>query len=173
MVPQGLGFWSHWIFRLWLCWWSCGSQVNIWHMPFPRMIFGQLVLEETELRITVYYWSWVYYCWFLLCSIAMDEANSQGLWHPPEACATLLWQRKRHQDCQQSSSSLEDKAHSDSSSFSSRSCVEERHLFWSCETEEQLADIFTKPLDEKRFSKLRCELNILESSNVLWKGHSS
>src|SRR3954466_3582312 len=34
-------------------------------------------------------------------------------------------------------------------------------------TEEQLADIFTKPLDEKRFSKLQCELNILESSNVL------
>ena len=35
-------------------------------------------------------------------------------------------------------------------------------------TKEQVADIFTKPLDEKRFSKLRCELNILESSNVLW-----
>ena len=34
-------------------------------------------------------------------------------------------------------------------------------------TEDQLANIFTKPLDEKRFSKLRCELNILESSNVL------
>ena len=34
-------------------------------------------------------------------------------------------------------------------------------------TEDQLADIFTKPLDEKRFSKLRCELNILEFSNVL------
>jgi hypothetical protein len=33
-------------------------------------------------------------------------------------------------------------------------------------TEEQLADIFTKPLDEKRFCKLWCELNILESSNV-------
>ena len=40
-------------------------------------------------------------------------------------------------------------------------------------TEDQLADIFTKPLDEKRFSKLRCELNILESSDVLWNGHSS
>ena len=37
-------------------------------------------------------------------------------------------------------------------------------------TKEQLADIFTKPLDEKRFYKLRCELNILESSNVLWSG---
>ena len=34
-------------------------------------------------------------------------------------------------------------------------------------TKEQLADIFTKPLDEKRFCKLRCELNILESLNVL------
>ena len=34
-------------------------------------------------------------------------------------------------------------------------------------TEEQLADIFTKPLDEKRFCKVRCELNILESSSVL------
>ena len=34
-------------------------------------------------------------------------------------------------------------------------------------TEDQLADIFTKPLNEKIFSKLRCELNILESSNVL------
>ena len=34
-------------------------------------------------------------------------------------------------------------------------------------TEEQLAEIFTNPLDEKRFCKLRYELNILESSNVL------
>jgi hypothetical protein len=34
-------------------------------------------------------------------------------------------------------------------------------------TEDQLADIFTKPLDERRFCMLRCELNILESLNVL------
>jgi hypothetical protein len=27
-------------------------------------------------------------------------------------------------------------------------------------TENQLVDIFTKPLDEKRFCKLRCELNV-------------
>jgi hypothetical protein len=32
-------------------------------------------------------------------------------------------------------------------------------------TKEQLADIFTKPLDEKTFSKLRNELNILGSRN--------
>jgi hypothetical protein len=32
-------------------------------------------------------------------------------------------------------------------------------------TKDQLVDIFTKPLDEKTFSKLRNELNILDSWN--------
>jgi hypothetical protein len=35
-------------------------------------------------------------------------------------------------------------------------------------TETQLADLFTKPLDEKRFCKLRSELNILDSRNIRW-----
>jgi hypothetical protein len=34
------------------------------------------------------------------------------------------------------------------------------------DTEDQLADIFTKPLDEKKFYKLRNELNILDLSNI-------
>ena len=34
-------------------------------------------------------------------------------------------------------------------------------------TEKQLADIFTKPLDEPRFWTLRSELNILDSRNVV------
>ena len=33
-------------------------------------------------------------------------------------------------------------------------------------TEDQLADIFTKPLDEGRFCKLRNELNVIDYSNV-------
>jgi hypothetical protein len=33
-------------------------------------------------------------------------------------------------------------------------------------TDDQLADIFTKPLDEKRFRELRSELNIIDSWNV-------
>jgi hypothetical protein len=32
-------------------------------------------------------------------------------------------------------------------------------------TKEQLVDIFTKPLDEKTFTKLMHELNILDSRN--------
>jgi hypothetical protein len=34
-------------------------------------------------------------------------------------------------------------------------------------TEKQLADIFTKPLDESRFFALHSELNILDSHNVV------
>ena len=33
-------------------------------------------------------------------------------------------------------------------------------------THDNLADIFTKPLDEARFRELRNELNIIDSSNV-------
>jgi hypothetical protein len=35
-------------------------------------------------------------------------------------------------------------------------------------TENQLANIFTKPLDEKRFCRLRSELNVLDSRNLDW-----
>ena len=41
--------------------------------------------------------------------------------------------------------------------------IEIRHV----DTEKQLADIFTKPLDESRFCALRSELNILDSHNVV------
>jgi hypothetical protein len=34
---------------------------------------------------------------------------------------------------------------------------------------EQLADIFMKPLNEKRFQELRSELNIIDSHNLVWK----
>jgi hypothetical protein len=35
-------------------------------------------------------------------------------------------------------------------------------------THNQLVDIFTKPLDEKTFRKLRNELNVLDSQNFDW-----
>ena len=35
-------------------------------------------------------------------------------------------------------------------------------------TQEKLADIFTRPLDEARFCELRHELNIIDLSNVAW-----
>ena len=37
----------------------------------------------------------------------------------------------------------------------------------SVRSEDQLADIFTKPLDEATFSRLRNELNVIDASNVI------
>jgi hypothetical protein len=34
-------------------------------------------------------------------------------------------------------------------------------------SEDQLADIFTKPLDESTFCRLRSELNVLDASNIM------
>jgi hypothetical protein len=36
----------------------------------------------------------------------------------------------------------------------------------SVRTDDQLVDIFTKPLDETRFCMLRSELNVIDLSNV-------
>jgi hypothetical protein len=36
-------------------------------------------------------------------------------------------------------------------------------------TDDQLADIFTKPLDESLFCKLKNELNVIHNSNVAWE----
>jgi hypothetical protein len=37
---------------------------------------------------------------------------------------------------------------------------------YSVGTDDQLADIFTKPLDETRFCSLRSEMNVIDLSNV-------
>jgi hypothetical protein len=56
-------------------------------------------------------------------------------------------------------------------------CIDIRHHFLrdhvskgdlvmeSVRTDDQLADIFTKPLDETRFCKLRSEFNVIDLSN--------
>ena len=108
--------------------WQSWSQVYIRHMSLSGMITCMLVFKEAELCITLHYWIWIYCCWIVLCSITMDEANTQGLWHQREECASLLRQWECYQDCSQPSSALEEKAHPDSSSFSSWPCVEGRYL---------------------------------------------
>ena len=47
--------------------------------------------------------------------------------------------------------------------YEAKGDIEIRHV----STEKQLADIFTKPLDESRFCALRSELNILNSHNMV------
>ena len=133
MVSKGLKIWSGWILGCWLCWWQGGSQVYIRHMPFSGTITCMLVFKEAELCISLHCWIWIQCCWILLRSTSMDEANTQRLWHSSEASTALLRQRKRHQDCQQPSSALEDKAHWNSSSLSQRSCCEGRYWYHTCQ----------------------------------------
>jgi hypothetical protein len=102
----------------------------------------------------------------LLHAIALDEANPQGLWlqfskvpllcdnenaigmadNPVEHSRTKHIAIRYHflRDHQQ------------------RGDIEIAYI----NTKEQLANIFTKPLDEKTFTKLRNELNILDSRNL-------
>ena len=131
MVSKGLKIWSGWILGCWLCWRQGRSQVYIRHMSLSGSISCLLVFKEAELCITLNCWIWIHCCWILLCSASVDEANSQGLWHQSEASRSLLRQQKRHQDCQQPSPALEDKAHSDPSSLSQRSCHEGRYWYHS------------------------------------------
>jgi hypothetical protein len=47
-----------------------------------------------------------------------------------------------------------------------RDQVGKRDIIMSIGTNDQLADIFTKPLDKSRFCKLRGEMNVIDFSNV-------
>jgi hypothetical protein len=40
-------------------------------------------------------------------------------------------------------------------------------VLFSVRSEEQLAEIFTKPLDGNTFCRLRSELNVLDASNIM------
>ena len=46
------------------------------------------------------------------------------------------------------------------------SVANENILLRNVRSEDQLADIFTKPLNEVTFSRLRGELNVVDASNV-------
>jgi hypothetical protein len=50
--------------------------------------------------------------------------------------------------------------------FIKRSLIKGDICIESVGTNDQLADIFTKPLDEKRFCKIRNKLSILDFSNM-------
>ena len=136
-------------------------------MSFPRTILGMLVLEEGELRTL---------------STAEAEYIAAG-----SCCAQLLWMEQTLKDyginvknvplyCDNESAIKI--AHNPVQDSKTKHIQIHHHFLHDhvlkgdisichARTKDPLADIFTKPLDEKRFSKLRCELNILESSNVL------
>jgi hypothetical protein len=103
-----------------------------------------------------------------------------------QCCAQLLWMRQTLQDFGYNLSKVPLLCDNESAirladnpvEHSGTKHIDIRHHFlrdhqqrgdidiYHISTENQLADIFMKPLDEKRFCRLRSELNVLDSRNL-------
>jgi hypothetical protein len=118
-------------------------------------------------------------------SVALSTAKAEYV-AAGQCCAQLLWMRQTLRDfgynlskvpllCDyESAIRLADKP----IEHSRTKHIDIRHHFlrdhqqkgdmdiYHISTEKQLADIFTKPLDEKTFCRLRSELNVLDSHNL-------
>jgi hypothetical protein len=114
-------------------------------------------------------------------SIAKAEYVAAG-----QCCAQLLWMRQTLRDIGYNLSKVPLLCDNESAIRMANNLVEHsrtkhidiRHHFlrdhqqkgdievFYISTENQLADIFTKPLDEKTFCRLHSELNVLDSRNL-------
>jgi hypothetical protein len=114
-------------------------------------------------------------------STAEAEYATTGQW-----CAQLLWMRQTLRDFGYNLSKVSLLCDNESAirladnpvEHSRTKHIDIRHYFlrdhqqkgdisiFHISTKNQLADIFTKPLDEKRFCRLRSELNVLDSHNL-------
>jgi hypothetical protein len=113
-------------------------------------------------------------------SVALSTAEAEYV-AAGACCAQLLWMKKTLSDygCKFSKIPLLcDNESANTVQHSRTKHIDIRHHFLRdheakgdialrhVSTERQLADIFTKPLDEQRFCALRSELNILDSRNL-------
>ena len=96
----------------------------------------------------------------------LDEANPQGLWlqseQSPLLCDNESAIRMADNPVEHSRTKHIDIRHHFLRDHQQKGDIEVYHI----NTENQLADIFTKPLDEKTFCRLRSELNVLDSRNL-------
>jgi hypothetical protein len=96
-------------------------------------------------------------------SVALSTTEAEYI-ATGHCCAQLLWMRQSLRDYGYKLSKVSLLCDNESSIHMADNPVEHsctKHI----DIRYQLVDIFTKPLDEKTFSKLRNELNILDSRN--------
>src|ERR1041384_7271128 len=135
-------------------------------MSISREVLSGLVLQEAKLCFSINRRSRVHCRGKLLCPIIMDEANfdDYGVKYDkvPLLCDNESAIKIAHNPVQHSRTNHIDIRHHFLRDHVQREDIVISHV----RTEDQLADIFTKALDEKRFCALRFELNILDSRNV-------
>src|SRR3989337_890615 len=123
-------------------------------MPFPQTISCMLVLEEAERRLTA-----GAYCSKLLWMKQTLKDYGVNVKKVPLYCNNESGIKIAHNPVQHSRMKhIEIRHH-----FLRDHVLKGDIVIDHVKTEDKLADIFTKPLDERRFCMLRCELNILES----------
>jgi hypothetical protein len=118
-------------------------------------------------------------------SVALSTAEAEYV-AADQCCAQLLWMRQTLRDFGYNLSNVPLLCDNESAIHLADNPVEHnrtkhidiQHHFlrdhqqrgdidiYHISTENQLADIFTKPLYEKRFYKLRSDLNVLDSRNL-------
>jgi hypothetical protein len=120
-------------------------------------------------------------------SVALSTAEAEYV-AAGQCCAQLLWMRQTLRDFGYNLSKVPLLCDNESAIHMADNPIEHsrtkhidiRHHFFRnhqqkgdievcyVSTENQLADIFTKPLDESTFCRLRSELNVLDSCNLDW-----
>jgi hypothetical protein len=93
----------------------------------------------------------------VLRATTLDEANPPGLWLQSESAIRMADNPVEH-----SRTKHIDILHHFLRDHQQKGDIEVYHI----STENQLADIFIKPLDEKTFCRLHSELNVLDSRNL-------
>jgi hypothetical protein len=128
-------------------------------------ISGVLGFKETKLRSSFHHRSRVYCRRPLLCAITLDKQTLRDygckLSKVPLLCDNESAIRMVDNPIEHNSTKHIDIRYHFLRGHQQREDIEIAYV----NTKNQLADIFTKPLDEKTFSKLRNELNILDSQN--------
>jgi hypothetical protein len=94
----------------------------------------------------------------ILVALSTAEAEYIAAGH---CCVQLLWMRQTLRDYDYKLTKVPLLCDNESAIRMTKGDIEIAYV----STKEQLADIFTKPLDVKTFTKLRNELNILDSRN--------
>jgi hypothetical protein len=126
---------------------------------------GVLGFKETKLSSSFYRRSRVYCRTSLLRAIALDEETLKDYGYKlskvPLLCDNESAIRIAENLVEHSRTKHIDIPHHFLRDHQQRGDIEIAYI----STKEQLADIFTKPLDEKTFTKLRNELNVLDSRN--------
>jgi hypothetical protein len=126
---------------------------------------GVLGFKETKFSSSFYRRSRVYCRRPLLRAITLDEATLRDYGYKlskvPLLCDNESAIRIAENPVEHSRTKHIDIRHHFLRDHQQRGDIEIAYI----NTKDQLADIFTKPLDKKNFTKLRNELNILDSRN--------